>query len=144
MLSGGRVAAKGTPSDVLTAANVRKVFDLELTGEQLAEYRERTHGWITALQLVLQVAQKTVVSLDNSTPDLRDILRQSEGDIFDYFADFASGGSKSFLDLAASVIRLAFSFQVSIINCATNSFLYFAFCLIEFAFDFISVWNTHV
>ncbi len=64
----------------------RKVFDLELTSEQLAEYRERTHGWITALQLVRQVAQKTVV--DHRGPaDLVEVLRQSERDIFDYFAE---------------------------------------------------------
>src|SRR5204863_4464512 len=40
----------------------RKVFGLALTPEQLREYRERTHGWITALQLVPQVAQRQVVS----------------------------------------------------------------------------------
>ena len=36
----------------------RKVFGLALTPEQLREYGERTHGWITALQLVRQVAQR--------------------------------------------------------------------------------------
>jgi LuxR family maltose regulon positive regulatory protein len=72
----------------------RKVFDLELTAEQLAEYRERTHGWITALQLVRQVAQRHALSHirggDSATadaPDLLEILRQSERDIFDYFAE---------------------------------------------------------
>src|SRR5918911_2373139 len=40
----------------------RKVFDLELTPEQLSEYRERTHGWITALQLVRQVAQRQALA----------------------------------------------------------------------------------
>ena len=40
----------------------RNVFDLELTPEQLAEYRERTHGWITALQLVRQVAQRQAIA----------------------------------------------------------------------------------
>ena len=67
----------------------RQVFDLELTPQQLAEYRERTHGWITALQLVRQVAQKTITSRDGQTgpADLIEVLRQSERDIFDYFAE---------------------------------------------------------
>ncbi|MBA3320569.1 MAG: hypothetical protein H0T45_03865 [Pyrinomonadaceae bacterium] len=69
----------------------RKVFDLELTPAQLAEYRERTHGWITALQLVRQVAQRQALSGDDKSaghaPDLIEILRQSERDIFDYFAE---------------------------------------------------------
>ncbi len=68
----------------------RKVFDLEMTQEQLIEYRERTQGWITALQLVRQLAQRQALS-DNSrkedAPDLSAILRQSEQDIFDYFAE---------------------------------------------------------
>jgi LuxR family transcriptional regulator, maltose regulon positive regulatory protein len=67
----------------------RQVFDLELTPQQLAEYRERTHGWITALQLVRQVAHKTL-SVRESHPgstDLIEVLRQSERDIFDYFAE---------------------------------------------------------
>src|SRR5919199_3881081 len=67
----------------------RKVFDLELTPEQLHEYRERTHGWITALQLVRQVAQRQALARgavrdgDTSSPDLVEILRPSERDIFD-------------------------------------------------------------
>src|SRR5215211_5624191 len=68
----------------------RKVFDLELTPAQLAEYRERTHGWITALQLVRQVAQRQALARGGAAgdaPDLIEILRQSERDIFDYFAE---------------------------------------------------------
>lgn len=67
----------------------RNVFDLELTPEQLAEYRERTHGWITALQLVRQVAQRQALSSGETAapPDLVEVLRQSERDIFDYFAE---------------------------------------------------------
>ena len=71
----------------------RQVFDLELTPAQLTEYRERTHGWITALQLVRQVAQRQALArgalreTDGAGPDLSDILRQSERDIFDYFAE---------------------------------------------------------
>lgn len=71
----------------------RKVFDLELSPAQLTEYRERTHGWITALQLVRQVAQRQALArgalreADGASPDLVEILRQSERDIFDYFAE---------------------------------------------------------
>jgi LuxR family maltose regulon positive regulatory protein len=63
----------------------RRVFDLEMTAEQLSEYRQRTHGWITALQLVRQVAQRE--ALAGQAPDLVAILHQSERDIFDYFAE---------------------------------------------------------
>ena len=77
-------------TDEETQQLFRQVFDLELTREQLAEYRERTHGWITALQLVRQVAQRTLAVRSegpNGTTDLSEILRQSERDIFDYFAE---------------------------------------------------------
>jgi LuxR family maltose regulon positive regulatory protein len=73
-------------TDEETQELFRKVFDLELTPEQLSEYRERTHGWITALQLVRQVAQRQALAKD-AQPDLVEILRQSERDIFDYFAE---------------------------------------------------------
>ncbi len=75
-------------TDSETQELFRKVFDLELTAEQLAEYRERTHGWITALQLVRQVAHRNIVANETQqVPDLVDVLRQSERDIFDYFAE---------------------------------------------------------
>jgi LuxR family maltose regulon positive regulatory protein len=78
-------------TDEETRELFRKVFDLELTPEQLAEYRERTHGWITALQLVRQVAQRQAGFSGGAegpaAPDLVGVLRQSERDIFDYFAE---------------------------------------------------------
>ncbi|HEV2881570.1 MAG TPA: BTAD domain-containing putative transcriptional regulator [Pyrinomonadaceae bacterium] len=79
-------------TDEETQELFRKVFDLELTPEQLAEYRERTHGWITALQLIRQVAQRHALTRgaregEAARPDLSEILRQSELDIFDYFAE---------------------------------------------------------
>ncbi|MCA1564263.1 MAG: tetratricopeptide repeat protein [Acidobacteria bacterium] len=79
-------------TDEETQELFRKVFDLELTPEQLAEYRERTHGWITALQLIRQVAQRHALTRgaregEAARPDLSEILRQSEIDIFDYFAE---------------------------------------------------------
>jgi LuxR family maltose regulon positive regulatory protein len=89
----------------------RKVFDLELTAEQLAEYRERTHGWITALQLVRQVAHRQVITSREGqadVPDLIDVLRQSERDIFDYFAE------EVFSDETEDVRRLLL--QVSLLD----------------------------
>lgn len=77
-------------TDEETQQLFRQVFELELTPQQLAEYRERTHGWITALQLVRQVAHRTVISSREghaAAPDLTEVLRQSEHDIFDYFAE---------------------------------------------------------
>ncbi|HEX8721714.1 MAG TPA: tetratricopeptide repeat protein, partial [Pyrinomonadaceae bacterium] len=93
-------------TDEETRELFRKVFDLELTPEQLAEYRERTHGWITALQLVRQVAQRQALAQSGAAggsvapPDLVEILRQSERDIFDYFAE------EVFADEAAEVQEL--------------------------------------
>lgn len=66
----------------------REVFALELTPSQLVEFRERTQGWITALQLIQQVAcQQMPVGIAHEKPDLSVILRRSERDIFDYFAE---------------------------------------------------------
>jgi LuxR family transcriptional regulator, maltose regulon positive regulatory protein len=77
-------------TDQETQELFHKVFDLELTPEQLVEYRRRTHGWITALQLVRQVAQRTTINPDSGKPephDLVQVLTRSERDIFDYFAE---------------------------------------------------------
>ena len=64
----------------------RRTLDLELTDEQAAEYGDRTQGWITALQLVRQVADREMNAAGGPV-DLIEILRQSEKDIFDYFAE---------------------------------------------------------
>jgi LuxR family maltose regulon positive regulatory protein len=79
-------------TDEETQRLFRQVFDLELTAEQLSEYRERTHGWITALQLVRQVAQRQALAHgardgEAESLNLSEVLRQSERDIFDYFAE---------------------------------------------------------
>ena len=66
----------------------RTTLNLELKPEEIAEYRARTHGWITALQLIRQITENQI---HNSTaaekPDLQEMLKQSEKDIFDYFAE---------------------------------------------------------
>lgn len=77
-------------TDSETQELFRRIFDLELTAEQLREYSEYTNGWITALQLVRQVAQRQALEgglRAERGPDLAAILRQSERDIFDYFAE---------------------------------------------------------
>ncbi|HEY0658231.1 MAG TPA: hypothetical protein VGD05_07140, partial [Pyrinomonadaceae bacterium] len=66
----------------------RQTLNVELKDEEIAEYRERTHGWITALQLVRQVAEQEIYSnSEKPSIDLSKILQQSEKDIFDYFAE---------------------------------------------------------
>ncbi len=65
----------------------RNTLNVELNPEQIAEYRDRTHGWITALQLVRQIAEKEVAGDTGDTLDLIEILQRSEKDIFDYFAE---------------------------------------------------------
>lgn len=66
----------------------RKTLNVELKDAEIAEYRERTHGWITALQLVRQVAEQEIYAhSDKPSIDLSEMLHQSEKDIFDYFAE---------------------------------------------------------
>ncbi len=66
----------------------RKTLNVELKDTEIAEYRARTHGWITALQLVRQVAEQEIYShTDKPALDLSEMLNQSEKDIFDYFAE---------------------------------------------------------
>ncbi|HEV7699580.1 MAG TPA: tetratricopeptide repeat protein, partial [Pyrinomonadaceae bacterium] len=79
-----------TRDDLLfTDDEVRELFrstlNVELNEEELSEYRDRTHGWITALQLVRQIAEKETGG--GERPDLNEILKRSERDIFDYFAE---------------------------------------------------------
>lgn len=81
-----------TREDLLfTDAEVSELFrntlDVELKREQISEYRDRTHGWITALQLVRQIAEKEIEGDTNDTLDLIEVLKRSEKDIFDYFAE---------------------------------------------------------
>ncbi|HEV2664005.1 MAG TPA: AAA family ATPase, partial [Blastocatellia bacterium] len=71
-----------------TQALFNQVFGLEVTAEQVAEFRERTQGWIMALQLIHQVAQRQSRNgAGAAEPDLSEILRRSERDVFDYFAE---------------------------------------------------------
>src|ERR1035437_3354919 len=66
----------------------RQTLKLELRDSEAADYRKRTHGWITALQLVKQLAEKRIhSSTGRDDVDFSEILQQSERDIFDYFAE---------------------------------------------------------
>jgi ATP/maltotriose-dependent transcriptional regulator MalT/two-component SAPR family response regulator len=66
----------------------KQTLNVDLKDEEITEYRGRTQGWITALQLVRQVAEQEMHSANGPAAlDLHDILQQSERDIFDYFAE---------------------------------------------------------
>lgn len=66
----------------------RQTLSVDLKDREVADYRERTNGWITALQLVRQLAQQRLHSgAPNEKLDLTEILKQSERDISDYFAE---------------------------------------------------------
>lgn len=66
----------------------RSTLNLELKPAEIAEYRARTHGWITALQLIRQITENQIhASTAAEKPDLQEMLKQSEKDIFDYFAE---------------------------------------------------------
>lgn len=106
-------------TDEETQQLFRQVFDLELTASQLAEYRERTHGWITALQLVRQVAHRTVTTSRESPqglPDLVEVLRQSERDIFDYFAEEVFADESA--ELQQLLLKLSLLDQIDLDTCA--------------------------
>jgi LuxR family maltose regulon positive regulatory protein len=66
----------------------RETLGIELRDEEIAAYRERTHGWVTALQLIRQIAdQEMQETTGNPRPNFTEILNRSEKDIFDYFAE---------------------------------------------------------
>src|SRR5215813_6755889 len=94
----------------------RKVFGLELTADQLREYGERTHGWITALQLVRQVAQRQVSGGDGAVADPLGVLHQSERDIFEYFAEevFSDEPPK----IQEYLMRIALLDRIDVETCA--------------------------
>ena len=77
---------------LFTDDEVRELFrnslNVELDDSELAVYRDRTHGWVTALQLVRQVAEKEAEDEPAAAQaGLSDILKRTEKDIFDYFAE---------------------------------------------------------
>ncbi|MBA3716023.1 MAG: tetratricopeptide repeat protein [Pyrinomonadaceae bacterium] len=108
-------------TDEETQQLFRRVFDTELTVAQLAEYRERTHGWITALQLVRQVAQRQALTRPDGgngadAPNLVEILRQSEHDIFDYFAEEVFGDEPE--DVRHLLLRISLLDRIEVEVCS--------------------------
>lgn len=82
-----------TREDLLfTDDEVRQLFkatlNIELSDNEVEEYRKRTQGWVTALQLIRQVAERELAS-GGEVPsfDYKNVLKGSELDIFDYFAE---------------------------------------------------------
>lgn len=95
----------------------RKVFGLALTSEQLQEYGVRTHGWITALQLVRQVAQRQIASA--APPKGLDplaVLHQSERDIFEYFAEEVFAGEPA--EVQQFLMRISLLDRIELETCA--------------------------
>jgi len=104
-------------TDEETQELFRKVFGLALTAEQLREYGERTHGWITALQLVRQVAQRQVSSgAPDKALDPLAVLRQSERDIFEYFAEEVFAAEPP--DIQQYLMRIALLDRIETETCA--------------------------
>src|SRR6185503_15473523 len=95
----------------------RKVFGLALTAEQLHEYGERTHGWITALQLVRQVAQRQIATgAHEKAPDPLAVLHQSERDIFEYFAEEVFAAEPP--EIQHYLMRIALLDRIEVETCA--------------------------
>ncbi|MEK6335195.1 MAG: BTAD domain-containing putative transcriptional regulator [Acidobacteriota bacterium] len=104
-------------TDEETQELFRKVFGLALTTEQLREYAERTHGWITALQLVRQVAQRQVASsAQQQAPDPLAVLHQSERDIFEYFAEEVFAAEPA--EIQDYLMRIALLDRIEVETCA--------------------------
>ncbi|MCY7348821.1 MAG: tetratricopeptide repeat protein [Pyrinomonadaceae bacterium] len=77
---------------LFTDGEVSELFcstlNIELNAAEIAEYRARTDGWITALQLIRQMTEHQIhTSTSDRQPNLQEMLKQSEKDIFDYFAE---------------------------------------------------------
>lgn len=100
-------------TDEETQELFRKVFGLALTPEQLREYGERTHGWITALQLVRQVARRQATS---GAPDPLAVLHQSERDIFEYFAEEVFEAEPA--EIQQLLTRIALLDRIEVETCA--------------------------
>src|ERR1051325_4898315 len=94
----------------------RKVFGLDLTADQLREYGERTHGWITALQLVRQVAQRQSPAGADRGTDPLGVLHQSERDIFEYFAEEVFSAESA--EIQGYLMRIALLDRIEVNACA--------------------------
>jgi LuxR family maltose regulon positive regulatory protein len=104
-------------TDEETQELFRKVFGLALTSEQLREYGVRTHGWITALQLVRQVARRQVsAGAPEQAPDPLAVLHQTERDIFEYFAEEVFAAEPP--EIQDYLMRIALLDRIEVETCA--------------------------
>jgi hypothetical protein len=60
-------------------------------------------------------------------------------DVLNRFPDFASRFSEAFFNIAAGLVRVAFGFEIAIVDRSADYFLSLPFSLIEFAFEFVSI-----
>lgn len=83
-----------------TEGEVHQLFaafaDQQLGNELIQKFHERTRGWATGLQLIAQtIEHRSHIDLSNKQPEtskfsesaFAEILKQSEEEIFDYFAE---------------------------------------------------------
>lgn len=104
-------------TDEETQELFRKVFGLALTSDQLREYGVRTHGWITALQLVRQVARRQVsAGAPEQAPDPLAVLHQTERDIFEYFAEEVFAAEPP--EIQHYLMRIALLDRIEVETCA--------------------------
>jgi hypothetical protein len=59
--------------------------------------------------------------------------------VFDCFSDVSLNLAEAFLNFASGMFCATLSLELIVVNGATDSFFRFAFYLIEFAFNFISI-----
>jgi hypothetical protein len=57
----------------------------------------------------------------------------SVADVFDCFTDFPACFAEAFFYLAARVVGSALSLEFVVVDCPTDRFFSFAFCLIQFS-----------
>jgi hypothetical protein len=59
--------------------------------------------------------------------------------VFDCFSDVPFHLAETFLNFASGMFGVTLSLELIVVNGATDSFLCFAFYLIPFAFNFVSI-----
>jgi DNA-binding SARP family transcriptional activator/Tfp pilus assembly protein PilF len=109
-------------NDEETQALFHEVFDLEMTNDKSAAYRERADGWITSLHLVRHITQRqSTAQTEEKTataaapPDLKVILEKSEHDIFEYFAEVVFSGESE--EIRRLLLRLSLIRQIELDAC---------------------------
>jgi hypothetical protein len=59
--------------------------------------------------------------------------------VFDCFTNFPAGFAEAFFYIATSVFGSTLSLEFIVVDGSADSFLSFAFCLIEFSLYFVSI-----